>query len=74
MTLSLAIVIGGSAMAVLGVLLLISCVRRAAVLRQAEADAAKTHAELQKLIAMNMAGVFLGFMGLGIVVVGVLLS
>lgn len=64
----------GSVMAGIGGLLLVWCMSKAAKLRRAEIDEAHIHSELQKLVAMNMGGVFLGFLGLGIVVVGVIMS
>jgi len=64
----------GVILTVLGLCGVLWCIRRASWLRSAniDADAVRTH--LNKLIFAHMASVGAAFMGLALVVVGVLLS
>jgi len=73
MPVSLILVVAGSVLALAGVGLLVMCMRRAARLRRTELPDAAVQAELRLLIVINMGGVGLAFIGLGLVLVGVIL-
>ena len=67
------VVLTGAAMALAGVALLCWMILRARRLRARKPGAEGTQAELNALIAMNAAGVALGFLGVGVLVVGLLI-
>lgn len=72
MTLTTGMIAAGSALAVLGLLMLGYCIMRAlAIRRSGEAETAGQ--EMRTLVAINMAGVGIAFIGLGLVLVGVIL-
>ena len=72
MTLTTGMIAAGSALAVLGLLMLGYCIMRAlAIRRNGEAETATQ--EMRTLVAINMAGVGIAFIGLGLVLVGVIL-
>ncbi len=64
----------GAAVSLLGVLGLIWCIVAAARARRARLDKQAMAARLQRLVAMNMGALALSGIGLGMVVVGILLS
>lgn len=67
------IVIGvGIALAAAGILLLIRCIRRAAQLRASEIEPGRLEAELRGLILMNGAAVGIGFFGIAVMIVGMM--
>lgn len=68
------VVYAGAAIACAGIALLVLCMVRARRLGQAAHDEAEAKRQMQKLVALNMGGLFMGFIGLGIVVAGVVLS
>ncbi len=61
-------------MAVLGLFGVLWCIRKAAWLRKAQLDEARIRNELNKLIFTHMAAIGSAFMGLALLVVGILLS
>ena len=74
MEISTLAVVAGTAMTLGGVAILVWCMLRARRLQGEEQAEAGIQSELQKLVALNMGGVFLGFVGLGVVAVGVLIA
>jgi hypothetical protein len=62
----------GAVMAAAGVGLLALVVQRARRLRGAETDAETTRLALSGLVALNFAAVALAFLGLGVLLVGLL--
>jgi hypothetical protein len=64
----------GAVISLLGVLGLIWCIVAAARARRAGLDKQAMAARLQRLVAMNMGALALSGIGLGMVVVGILLS
>ena len=64
----------GAALALAGIAGLAWCVRRAAWLRRAEIADADVQAELRRLVAVNIAAFGVGFLGLALVVVGLILA
>ena len=64
----------GAAMAVLGLLGVLWCLRKSAWLRKAKLDEATVRGELQKLIMAHMVAIGLAFHGMGLLVTGILLS
>lgn len=60
----------GIAIAVAGVLMLIRCIQRASRIRASEFEPGALEAELKRLILMNGAAVGIGFFGLAVMVVG----
>ena len=64
----------GAVISLLGVLGLIWCIVAAARARRARLDKQAMAARLQRLVAMNMGALALSGIGLGMVVVGILLS
>lgn len=68
------VVASGAAVALLGIALLVWCMLKASRIRKAGSDGPEIEAELRRLILFNMAGVGLGFLGLAIVLAGLLLG
>lgn len=68
------VVVAGVVITLAGVAMLIWCVISARRLKSAPQGEAETKAALQKLIALNMGGVFTGFIGLAVVIAGGLFS
>ncbi|MEM7237001.1 MAG: hypothetical protein AAF501_04150 [Pseudomonadota bacterium] len=68
------IVIAGAIISLAGIGMLVLCALRARGLRNADPADPEAKEMLQKLIALNMVGVFSGFLGLGIVAVGLFLK
>jgi hypothetical protein len=64
----------GVAMTAAGLALLARVILRARKLRGETADATDTRATLNALVAMNFAAVALAFLGLGVVLVGLLIA
>ncbi|MCL5776581.1 hypothetical protein M1105_06215 [Limibaculum sp. FT325] len=67
------IVYAGIAIAVAGVLMLVRCIQRAARIRASQFEPGALEAELRRLILMNGAAVGIGFFGLAVMVVGMLI-
>ena len=61
-------------MAVLGLLGVLWCIRKAAWLKKAELEADAARAEINRLIFVHMAAIGAAFLGLGLLVTGLLLS
>ncbi len=72
MTLTSGMIWGGSALAVIGLAMLGWCIWRAVAIRRG-ADPENGQAELQTLVAVNMAAVGIASLGLGCLVVGLIL-
>ena len=72
MTLTDGLIWGGSALALVGLVLLGWCIRRALALR-GDSDAEATRTEMQRLVAINLAAVGIASIGLGCVTVGLIL-
>ncbi|MEL6478157.1 MAG: hypothetical protein AAFR17_12595 [Pseudomonadota bacterium] len=68
------VLMGGVALACLGGAMLVWCMIRAFRLRANEAENDRAEQELQTLLTLNMAGVVLGFLGIGIVITGLLIG
>lgn len=64
----------GGIMSVLGLAGVLWCIRKALWLRRAQLDDTAARAHLNRLIAGHMAAIGTAFLGLGLLVVGVLLS
>lgn len=64
----------GAAIAVIGGLMLVVCMIRAYLLKQAGEDGPEAEQALQRLLGLNMGGVVLGFLGVGLVMVGLILG
>lgn len=64
----------GAVLSVLGLVGVLWCVRKAAWLRKAELDEATARVELQRLIFAHMFAIGFAFLGLGLLVSGLLLS
>jgi len=64
----------GTAMALAGVAGLIYCIRRALKARKAGLDDTAMRAELQRVVAINLAALGVSAMGLVVVVAGALLG
>ena len=73
MPVSLILVVLGAVLAVAGIVMLVICMRRAARLRRDDVPDAHVQGEMRFLIVLNMAGVGLAFIGLAVVLVGVIL-
>lgn len=70
-----AIVIAGAILTLVGLALLVWSVLKAWRIKQTpDLDETAAKAEMQRMIAINMGGVALGFLGLGIVMVGLFLG
>ena len=67
-----ALIWAGSALAIIGLLMLGWCIWRGLAIRKAGQTETAT-SEMQKLIAINMAAVGIAFIGLAMVVVGYIL-
>lgn len=64
----------GAAVTVAGLALLVWCILRVARARRNASDEAALRGELQKVVPLNLAALFLSVTGLMLVVVGVILS
>ena len=64
----------GAILSVLGLIGVLWCIRKAAWLRKAELDEATARGELQRLIFGHMLAIGFAFLGLGLLVSGLLLS
>jgi hypothetical protein len=64
----------GAILSVAGLLGVLWCLRKAAWLRKAELDEANVRTELQKLIVAHMAAIGAAFLGMGLLITGLLLS
>lgn len=64
----------GAVLSVLGLFGVLWCIRKAAWLRGADPNEVDSNAELSKLVFANMAAMGGAFMGLGLLVAGILLS
>ena len=73
MSLADIIVYAGLGIAIVGVLMLLRCVHRASQIRASEFEPGELEAELRRLILMNGASVGIGFFGLAVMVVGMVL-
>jgi hypothetical protein len=71
LTLANGMLFGGVALTMLGLLGVIACIVKARSLRS-ESDAAKVRAAMHGLVALNLGSVGASFMGLGLVVVGLI--
>ena len=67
-------IIIGAVLTAMGLVGVFWCIRQAAWLRKAELDDDRTRAELNRLIFAHMAAIGSAFLGLGLLVVGLLLS
>jgi len=72
MTLTSGLIWGGSALAVIGLAMLGWCIWRALAIKRG-ADPENSTAELQTLVAVNMAAVGIASLGLGCLTVGLIL-
>ena len=72
MSLSVGLLYGGVALTLLGLVGVISCIFKARALKT-EPDDAKVRAAMHGLVALNMGSVGAAFMGLGLMVVGLIL-
>ena len=70
----MALVVIGAVLAVAGLGGVLWCIRHAAWLRKAELADDKVRGELNKLIFAHMAAIGSAFLGLGLLVVGLLLG
>lgn len=64
----------GGVLTGLGLLGVLWCLRKAAWLRKAELDEAAARTELQRLIFAHMFSIGFAFLGMGLLVTGLLLS
>ena len=64
----------GTIMTLIGLAGVLWCIRKAAWLKRVELDDTAIRAELNKLIFGHMAAIGLAFLGLGLLVVGLLLG
>lgn len=67
------IVLIGVVMALLGIVGLLFCVRQARRMRDEQPEGVESENRIKHLMMLNMASVSVGFLGLGVVVVGLLL-
>jgi hypothetical protein len=72
MTLTTGLIVAGSLLALLGLAMLGWCIWRALAIRRA-GETEDTTAQMQTLVAVNMAAVGIASIGLGCVVVGFIL-
>jgi hypothetical protein len=72
MTLATGLLIGGVVLTLVGLAGVIACILKAKALK-GEADHAKVRAAMHGLVALNMGSVGAAFLGLGLVVVGLIL-
>ena len=72
MTLANGLLYGGVALTLLGLIGVVVCIFKAKALK-AELDPNKARAAMHGLVALNMGSVGASFMGLGLVVVGLIL-
>ncbi len=64
----------GAALAVLGLIGVLWCLKKAAWLRKAQLEDDQVRTEVQRLIFAHMAAIGAAFLGLGLLVTGILLS
>lgn len=64
----------GAAMSVLGLLGVLWCIRKATWLKGAQIDEAQIRAEVNKLIFGHMASIGVAFMGIALLLVGMLMA
>ena len=64
----------GAVLAVLGLIGVLWCIRKAAWMKNAELDAESARAEINRLIFAHMAAIGAAFLGMGLLVTGLLLS
>ena len=64
----------GGAMSVIGLIGVLWCIRKAAWIRTAELPEAEVKGELSRLIFVHMAAIGVAFLGIGLLVAGILLS
>lgn len=64
----------GAVLAVLGLIGVLWCVKKAAWLRKAELEEAQTKIEIQRLVMVHMVAIGGAFLGMGLLVSGILLS
>ena len=64
----------GAVLSVLGLVGVLWCIRKAAWLRKAKLDDATAKAEIQRLVFAHMFAIGFAFLGLGLLVSGLLLS
>ena len=64
----------GAVLAVLGLIGVLWCIRKAAWMKNAELDAEQARAEINRLIFAHMAAIGAAFLGMGLLVTGLLLS
>lgn len=69
-----AMIVIGTAMTVAGLAGLVWCIRKARWLKGADLDADATRTVLSKLVFVHMAAIGGAFLGLGLVLVGVILA
>lgn len=70
----MALIIIGAVLAIAGLGGVLWCIRQAAWLRKAELPDDQVRGELNKLIFAHMAAIGAAFLGLGLLVVGLILS
>ncbi|MEM8793268.1 MAG: hypothetical protein AAGE80_16725 [Pseudomonadota bacterium] len=68
------LIYAGAGLALAGVGLLVWCMLRASRIRKAGGEGPEVEADLRRLIAINMAGTGLGFLGLAVVLAGIILG
>lgn len=64
----------GAVMAVVGLFGVLWCIRKASWMKKADLDADAARAEINRLIFVHMAAIGSAFLGLGLLVTGLLLS
>ncbi len=64
----------GAAISLMGLGGLINCIRLAVKAKRAKLPDSEMRARLQRIVGLNMAALFLSFIGLMMVVVGILLK
>lgn len=69
-----AMIVIGAILAVAGLTGVIWCIRKAAWLKKASLDDDAVRAEINRMIFVHMAAIGAAFLGLGLLVVGLLLS
>ncbi len=68
------LIAAGAVVTLLGLAGLVWCIARVALARRAGLDDAGLRAVMQKIVALNMAALFVSVIGLMMVVIGVLLG
>ena len=64
----------GVAITIVGLVGILWFIRRARKLREREGDNEAVHAEFRNLVILNVAALFLAFLGLAVAVVGLVLA